>query len=92
MKTFKKLLIAASALLTLAGISSCGQNNPTIEGSIWKLIEMNGVQNPVFGEADYFTIIFENTEHKIAGAGACNRFFGNYKIDRKSTRLNSSHL
>lgn len=84
---FVFLAMAGAAIVSL---SSCGSSkkatestNSTIESAQWKLESMNGKDEAAFKEGDSFTVEFLPKESKIAGKGACNRFFGQYSLAKK---------
>ncbi len=60
---------------------ACSTEQPvTIENTEWKLVELRGQSNPEFSaepETFFFTLTEENG---LTGVGACNTFFGNYRI------------
>lgn len=60
---------------------ACSTEQPaTLENTEWKLVELRGESNPAFAaEPDtfFFTLSEENG---LNGVGACNNFFGNYRI------------
>lgn len=75
----KKLIIAAAALM----FAACDEQTVTVEdmpleGTTWKLVELNGEANPAFGENDCFYFTLDN--NSITGKGSVNRFFGGYEI------------
>lgn len=77
-------LIAGGTLLSLSACGGVSNTPKSIDIAQWKLESMNGKTNPAFAEGDAFTIQFMPTEKRIAGVGACNRFFGSYKLEEKN--------
>lgn len=81
------LAMAGAAILSLSSCGSSkaagGNSKDSIESAQWKLESMNGEQNKAFAEGDSFTLEFLPTESRIAGVGACNRFFGTYGLAAK---------
>lgn len=76
----KQFLCAAAALLLMSACESSKQCLP-LEGTQWKLTEMEGTANPAFSaEADTFNITFDAEKKMVYGAGACNRLFGPYVL------------
>lgn len=76
----KRFLCAVAALLTMSACESPKENLP-LEGTQWKLTEMEGTVNPVFSaETDTFHITFDAAKKMVYGAGACNRLFGPYEL------------
>lgn len=79
----KRILGAAAALLMLAACGSHKVNLP-LEGTQWKLMEMDGKANPAFSaEPDTFHITLDSTRRMVYGVGACNRLFGPYELEGK---------
>lgn len=76
----KKLLCAAAGLLLMTACGTPKANLP-LEGTSWKLVEMNGEQNPAFAaEEDSFHFTLNAEDKMVAGVGACNRLFGPYTL------------
>lgn len=70
--------MAAAALSVLAACGGSKANLP-LEGTQWKLTEMNGEADPVFeAEEDTFNFVLDPSENKLLGRGACNYIFGYY--------------
>ncbi len=79
----KQILGAAAALLMLAACGSSKVNLP-LEGTQWKLMEMDGKANPAFtAESDTFNFTLDPTRMMVYGVGACNRLFGPYELEGK---------
>lgn len=86
-----QLVFLAMAGAAIVSLSSCGNGkkaagssvNSAIESAQWKLESMNGKADAAFTEGDSFTVEFLPQESKIAGKGACNRFFGQYSLAKK---------
>ena len=77
----KQFVCAVAALLTMSACESPKENLP-LEGTQWKLTEMEGTANPAFSaEADTFHITFDAAKKMVYGAGACNRLFGPYELE-----------
>ena len=75
----KKLIIAAAALMFAAcDEQTVAVEDMPLEGTTWKLVELNGEANPAFGENDCFYFTLDN--NSITGKGSVNRFFGGYEI------------
>lgn len=79
----KQFLGAAAALLMLAACGGQKVNLP-LEGTQWKLMEMDGKANPAFtAEPDTFNFTLDPTRMMVYGVGACNRLFGPYELEGK---------
>lgn len=68
-------------MIAVAAMTACSTEQPaTLENTEWKLVELRGESNPEFAaEPDtYFFTLSE--ENGLTGVGACNSFFGNYRI------------
>ena len=80
MKTIK-LIVIASLIGLLAG-SCCYRCNyqkrhaPQLQGVVWKLIQFD--KKDVVAENQYEISFLKSG--RVAGVGACNRFFGPYEI------------
>ena len=75
----KKLLIPLLLVLMMLVVSACsqvGDESPALEGTSWKLVELNG-RAPVAGSA--VTLIFE--EDSAGGNTGCNSYGGAYKVE-----------
>ena len=74
------------AMIAAATVVACSTEQPTtLENTEWKLIELRGQSDEQFAaEPDtfFFTLSEENG---LNGVGACNRFFGNYRIGEQDT-------
>ncbi|MEG1484553.1 MAG: copper resistance protein NlpE N-terminal domain-containing protein [Bacteroidales bacterium] len=77
------LVMMGAAMLSLSSCGSSKAAGNSIESAQWKLESMNGEKNKAFAESDSFTLEFLKKEGRIAGVGACNRFFGNYELAKK---------
>jgi len=80
----KKMIMAAFAASLL--LSGCGTDKKRealpLEGTSWKLIELNGTADPAFAaDADSFWFMLDAERKMVAGVGACNRLFGPYVLD-----------
>lgn len=68
-------------MITAATVVACTTKQPvTVENTEWKLVELRGQSDPAFAaepETFFFTLTEENG---LTGVGACNTFFGNYRI------------
>lgn len=66
----------------LAALSACkGKPAVRLEGTEWKLVELAGASDAAFAaDNDTFNFTLAAEEHSLYGAGACNRFFGNYSV------------
>lgn len=77
----KQIVCAVAAMLMLSACNSSKVNLP-LEGTEWKLTEMDGTANPAFAaEADTFNITFDAAKKMVYGVGACNRLFGPYELE-----------
>lgn len=82
---------------TILLISACNSDNQaknsTLEGVDWALSELNG-QIPDFEQDDSNRpfIHFDHTEERVFGSTSCNRFSGNYEIDKESMALSFHQL
>ncbi len=76
------------AMIAAATVVACSTEQPTtLENTEWKLVELRGENSPAFAaEPDtfFFTLSEENG---LTGVGACNRFFGNYRIGGLDTLM-----
>lgn len=80
---FLAMASAAILSLTACGGSKAAQGNKeSIEKTQWKLESMNGEKKAAFAREDSFTFELLPQESRIAGKGACNRFFGDYKLEK----------
>ena len=80
----KKLFIAAVALI----LASCAQPKVAdlpFENTCWKLVELNGDENPAFAAGDSFT--FKLDGEAITGKGSVNRFFGGYELSDEGFKV-----
>lgn len=84
----RKGIFLAMASVAILSLTACGGskavsgNKESIEKTQWKLESMNGEKNAAFAREDSFTFELLPQESQIAGKGACNRFFGDYKIEK----------
>jgi len=77
----KQILGAAAALVMLAACGNSKTDLP-LEGTQWKLVEMDGKADPAFAaEEDTFNFTLDPTRMMIYGVGACNRLFGSYELE-----------
>ncbi|MEG1864665.1 MAG: META domain-containing protein [Alistipes sp.] len=78
-----KKYFAAAALLV--GLSACcSQNKVPLEGTVWKLSQMEGIPTEAITmEDDAFTLQFSAADLMVAGRTNCNRFFGKYELKGK---------
>lgn len=77
-------LVAGGFLLSLSACGGVSNTPKNIDATQWKLESMNGKTNPAFAQGEAFTIQFMPAEKRIAGVGACNRFFGSYELEEKN--------
>ena len=54
-----------------------------MENTKWNLTELQGAANDVFADADTFWFSLDG--ESIVGVGACNRFFGGYKLTQSGS-------
>ena len=74
----KQILGAAATMLMLAACGSPKTNLP-LEGTQWKLTEMDGKADPAFAAGeDTFNFTLDPSRMMVYGVGACNRLFGPY--------------
>ena len=67
-------------------LAACGGQkvNLPLEGTQWKLMEMDGKANPAFtAEPDTFNFTLDPSRMMVYGVGACNRLFGPYELEGK---------
>ena len=77
----KQILGAAAAMLMLAAGGSPKTNLP-LEGTQWKLTEMDGKADPAFAAGeDTFNFTLDPSRMMVYGVGACNRLFGPYELE-----------
>ena len=77
----KQILGAAAAMLMLAACGSPKTNLP-LEGTQWKLTEMDGKADPAFAAGeDTFNFTLDPSRMMVYGVGACNRLFGPYELE-----------
>ena len=76
------------AMVAMVAMAACTQTQPVaIENTEWKLVELNGNTNELFAaEPDTFFLTL-STENGLNGVGACNTFFGNYKLSEADSIL-----
>jgi heat shock protein HslJ len=80
MKSMKRVLFAVVAMMFVA----CNQvENLPMENTKWNLTELQGAANDVFADADTFWFSLDG--ESIVGVGACNRFFGGYKMTQSGS-------
>jgi heat shock protein HslJ len=77
----KKVLFAVAAMVMFA--ACCGEGNLPMENTKWNLTELQGAANDVFADADTFWFSLDG--ESIVGVGACNRFFGGYKMTQSGS-------
>ena len=67
-------------MIAMATMTACSQQPVALENTEWKLVELYGNTNEQFAaEPDTFFFML-STENGLNGIGACNNFFGNYKL------------
>lgn len=74
--------VYAAAVLLLA-MTACGSGtiNKPLEGTMWKLAQMDAIPDAaISAEADNFTLVFNAADTMVAGRTNCNRFFGKYEV------------
>lgn len=73
-------------MIAMATLAACSTKQPaTLENTEWKLVELRGESNPEFA-AEPDTFFFSlSEENGLTGVGACNSFFGNYRIGKQDT-------
>ena len=77
----KQILGAAATMLMLAACGSPKTNLP-LEGTQWKLTEMDGKADPAFAAGeDTFNFTLDPSRMMVYGVGACNRLFGPYELE-----------
>jgi len=78
LKTKKTLvpLLLAFMFLAVSACSQAGGESPSLQGTSWKLVELNG-KAPVAGSE--VTLIFE--EDSAGGNTGCNSYGGAYKVE-----------
>lgn len=80
----KQILGAAAAMLMLAACGSPKTNLP-LEGTQWKLTEMDGKADPAFAAGeDTFNFTLDPSRMMVYGVGACNRLFGPYELEERN--------
>lgn len=74
------------ALFTLGG---CKSNKGTmkLEGFKWVLKNLNGKEVVLSSPDSEIFLYFDVTENRVNGRVACNRFFGNYKMDGNNLKF-----
>lgn len=77
----KKVLFAVAAMVMFA--ACCGEENLPMENTKWNLTELQGAANDVFADADTFWFSLDG--ESVVGVGACNRFFGGYKMTQSGS-------
>ena len=80
-RVMKKVLFAVAAMVMFA--ACCGEGNLPMENTKWNLTELQGAANDVFADADTFWFSLDG--ESIVGVGACNRFFGGYKMTQSGS-------
>lgn len=72
--------IFTAAVLFAAMTACCGGAQTALEGTTWKLAEMEGIPaEAINAGADAFTLKFDAADTLVSGRTNCNRFFGKYE-------------
>ena len=72
--------IFTAAVLFAALTACCGGAQTALEGTTWKLAEMEGIPaEAINAGADAFTLKFDAADTLVSGRTNCNRFFGKYE-------------
>ena len=68
-------------MIAMVTMAACTQTQTIeIENTEWKLVELNGNSNELFAAEPNTFFFMLSTENGLTGVGACNTFFGNYKL------------
>lgn len=59
-----------------------------LEGTLWKLTELNGKPVKTTGEEHAPNLIFHAKEKRVSGSGGCNRIMGGYMVRGESIHFN----
>ncbi len=77
MNTMRRVLFAIAAVAMF--VACCGgEKKLPMENTKWNLTELQGTTNEVFDNADTFWFSLDG--EGVIGVGACNRFFGGYRL------------
>lgn len=76
----KKSFKVACGMAAMILVSCGGAQQPELERTQWKLVELGGERNPLFEEEDVFTLTFDPGEMSVSGRAVCNRYFGEYTL------------
>ena len=80
--------IFTAAVLFAAMTACCGGAQTALEGTTWKLAEMEGIPaEAINAGADAFTLKFDAADTLVSGRTNCNRFFGKYELKGKELEL-----
>ena len=72
--------IFTAAVLFAAMTACCGGAQTALEGTTWKLAEMEGIPaEAINAGADAFTLKFDAADTLVSGRTNFNRFFGKYE-------------
>ena len=83
--------IFTAAVLFAAMTACCGGAQTALEGTTWKLAEMEGIPaEAINAGADAFTLKFDAADTLVSGRTNCNRFFGKY--EKQDGKLEFSNL
>ncbi len=67
-------------MMLLAGMFACGTSTKTLDDTMWKLTEMDGIpEETIKTEEDAFVLGFTGADKTFYGRTNCNRFFGSYE-------------
>jgi heat shock protein HslJ len=76
---FLHLFLLLSFTAVMADNSADQKSDVSITNTYWKLLDIKGVSVTLCENLKEPYFILKN-DHKVAGFGGCNRFFGNYKV------------
>ena len=84
MKSFLILLC-----VTLLGVGGCKSSKeaPKLNDVKWVLETLNGKKVQLTDANEEMFIQFDETQKRVNGRAACNRFFGNYEMDGSSLKF-----
>ena len=92
----KKIILFTALILSAVALTGCCQKcrksreaaTRPIQGIVWHLVQFQGES---VDEEDIFNIFFA-ADGSVKGIGACNRFFGTYKVPNPNGVISISNI
>ena len=78
----KSFLLVLCVALSVVGCNS-SKNMAKLSGVKWVLQTLNDKELSLTDPNSEIFIQFNEAEHRVNGRGGCNRFFGNYEMERR---------